>query len=203
MKFRNIAILIVCSILLYGGSFAWSKVSGNSNSDLVGPRGNVVPSAPKAYGFWSYAVPVPGKLSRSGQPTIDEFKWLKDQGVKSVVDLRVDNEYKETTDDQKLPDFNKLKFNYLRLPIRDGQPPSMDQAQKFLAFVYDKNNQPVHVHCRGGYRRTGTVIALYRFEAQGLSMDKSIKESRLFHGGVSAVQKKWLLKWAKDNPKRK
>ncbi len=167
---------------------------------FVGPRQNIPDGAPTTYGFWSFAVPFSGVLSRSGQPTIEEFRWLKDNGWKSVVDLRPDNEYLEVADDAKLAGFTELNFNYLRLPIADGSPPTDKQAQTFLDFVTDPKNQPVHVHCRGGYGRAGTMVALYRYAVQGWLLDKAIEESRLFHGGISASQKKWLEDWAKNHP---
>lgn len=166
---------------------------------FVGPRQNIPAGAPSDYGFWSFAVPVTGVLSRSGQPTIADFKWLKEQGGKSVVDLRVDGERDEVGDDRKIEGFNELGFNYLALPIADGSPPTNEQAQKFLEFVTNPANQPVHVHCRGGYGRTGIMVALYRYSVQGWPWLTAIDESRLFQEGVSDSQKNWLERWAQDH----
>ena len=196
MKKYFLLVLLGLSFLSFSGS-ALAK-----NVELTGPRGNTTKDTPKAYGFWSFAIPVKNVLSRSGQPTIDEFKWLKKQGYKSVINLRTDNEYKEIANDEKLPGFKDLNFNYLWLPIRDGAAPSNKQAETFLNFVQDKNNQPIHIHCRGGYGRTGTLISLYRYDIQNWTMSNAIKESRLFNGGISSAQEKWLLKWAKNHPKK-
>jgi len=167
----------------------------------IGPRVNIATSTPKAYGFWSFAIIDNNKISRSGQPLMSEFKWLKKNGWKSVVDLRVDGEYKEIGNDQRLPGFKALDFNYLTLPIRDGGTPTADQARQFLKFVTDPANQPVEVHCRGGYGRTGTLIALYRYSVDSWPMQQAIAESRLYHSGIDSRQKKWLLNWAKNDPK--
>lgn len=194
MKLK-ITILLAGLILL--GSV---QVALASNKPvLVGPRGNVTTSTPKAYGFWSFAILDQGKISRSGQPLISEFQWLKKQGWKSVVDLRVDGEYKEIGDDKKLKGFNALGFNYLALPIRDGGTPTLTQAKQFLKFVTDPANQPAEIHCRGGYGRTGTLIALYRYMVDKWTMAQAINESRLYNGGIDSSQKQWLLNWAKNN----
>lgn len=166
---------------------------------FIGPRGNTSTTTPNDYGFWSFAVVVPGVISRSGQPTIEDFKWLKENGWKSVVNLRVDGERNEVGDDEKIPGFNNLGFNYLWLPIADGSPLTEEQAQKFLAFITNPANWPVHVHCRGGIGRGGTMIALYRYAVQAWPIDKAIEESRLFQGGVSDSQKNWLENWAQNH----
>lgn len=167
--------------------------------EFVGPRENISSDAPVAYGFWSFAMPVSGVLSRSGQPLVEEFRWLAKGGWRGDVNLRVDGERGEIGDDAKLPGFNELGFNYLHLPIIDGHPPTDEQAEQFLVFVMDPNNQPVHVHCRGGIGRAGTMVALYRYAVQGWPMDKAIEESRPFQGGISDMQKKWLENWAKNH----
>ncbi len=198
MKITIIIIFIALSFLLCSYSLALS----DTKTVLVGPRENINTSTPTAYGFWSFATPITNVFSRSGQPTITEFKWLKEQGYKSVINLRFEGEYKEIANDEQLPDFKKLNFNYLRLQIRDGSAPSNKQAETFLKFIQNKNNQPVLIHCRGGYGRTGTMTALYRYEVQNWPITLAISESRLFHGGVSDSQKKWLLIWAKNHPKK-
>ena len=195
---------IFITFLMFVSVFiAKSPVLAQTSQSLVGPRQNIASSTPTAYGFWSFSIPKPGIFSRSGQPTIQEFTWLKKNGWKSVVDLRFDNEYKEVADDSKISGFKKLGFNYLRLQIRDGGSPTDSQAKTFLGFIKDVKNQPVHIHCRGGYGRTGTLVALYRYEVDKWTMKQAIAESRLYHGGISTAQTKWLLAWDKKAEKIK
>ena len=167
---------------------------------FVGPRQNTASDTPTDYGFWSFAIPVPGVLSRSGQPTAAEFKWMKVQGWKGVVDLRVADDHEEVSDDRDIPGFKELGFNYLWIQIVDGGTPTEQQADDYLKFATDPANQPFHVHCRGGYGRTGVMTALYRYSVERWPMDQAIAESRLFKGGVSDSQTKWLLKWAESHP---
>jgi protein tyrosine/serine phosphatase len=198
MKNKIIIIGVVFVWLLFFGANQ-GVLAAASQPVFVGPRGNTATSTPKAYGFWSFAVLDGGKISRSGQPLLSEFQWLKKNGTKSVVDLRVDGEYKEIGDDRKIPGFNNLKFNFLSLPIKDGGIPTTKQAQQFLKFVTDPKNQPMEIHCRGGYGRTGTLVALYRYTVDHWTMVQAIAESRLYRGGIDSRQKQWLLAWAKNN----
>jgi len=202
-KARVVMLVVICFVLGVNGNsdLSYAQPSGTSDaSDLVlghkivyvGPRQNISFEAPGDSGFCSFAIPVTNIISRSGQPTINEFCWLKDHGWKSVVDLRISN-------DAKIQGFNELHFNYLVLPIVDNTAPSDQQAQKFLKFVTNPINQPVHIHCHAGIGRTGVMIALYRYMVQGWPMDKAISESRLFGGGVNQIQENWLKIWAKTH----
>ena len=167
---------------------------------FVGPRGNVPADAPTDYGFWSFAVPVPGILSRSGQPTLKDFQWLKSNGWKSDIDLRVDGDHKpEVSDDALIPGFKELGLNYLKIQMLDGAAPTEAQAEQFLAFVTKPENQPAHVHCRGGIGRAGVMVALYRYAVQGWPVDQVLEEAKLFQGGVSIAQEKFLKKYAQEH----
>ncbi|MFA6383528.1 MAG: hypothetical protein WCX17_03835 [Parcubacteria group bacterium] len=178
-----------------------SEIPKTEEIFFVGPRGNLPDDAPNDYGFWSLAIPVPGVLSRSGQPTLAGFKWLKDNGWKSDINLRIDGDHSpEISDDSKIPGFNDLDFNYLKIQMLDGAAPTDAQAEQFLSFVTKPENQPSHVHCRGGIGRAGIMVVLYRYAIQGWPLDKAIEESRLFQGGISEGQLKWVTKWTETHP---
>lgn len=179
--------------------FVQSSQYANDPS-LVGPGGNVPSGAPSKNDFILFAIPVPGVLSRSGQPTLDNFKWLKANGWKSVVDFREDGEKgNQYALDSKLPGFNDLGLNFLSIPVKDGTSPSNDQATQFLKFVTDSSNQPADVHCAAGIGRTGVAVALYRYSVEGWPMDKAIQEASLFTKNINNSQANWLTKWAANN----
>lgn len=175
----------------------WSEKSKTVSQDFspIGPRGNVPEDAPKDYGFWSFAISTPQVLSRSGQPTLKDFQWLKDHGWKSDINLRVDGDHNEISDDLDIPGFRALGLNYLKIQMLDGAAPTDKQAEEFLSFVTRPENQPAHVHCRGGIGRAGIMVALFRYSVEGWPMDKIMDESRLFQGGIDEAQQKWLAKW--------
>jgi protein tyrosine phosphatase (PTP) superfamily phosphohydrolase (DUF442 family) len=156
-------------------------------------------NVPNEYGFWSYAVVEKDKLSRSGQPNYNDFKYLKDKGYKTIINLRFKGEYSEITDDNEIPGVKDLNFEYYELPIKDGGIPTKEQALKFLEIVNDKTKIPIHIHCRGGFGRTGLITALYRYEINHWPMEKAIEESRLFEGGVDDTQRDWLFNWSKKS----
>jgi protein tyrosine phosphatase (PTP) superfamily phosphohydrolase (DUF442 family)/outer membrane protein assembly factor BamB len=200
VKTWNISGYVTTIAIDYQAAPQGNEINAGKTFNLVGPRNNLNSSStPADYGFWSFAIPVPGILSRSGQPTLTDFQWLRQKGWKSVVDLRVDGERDEVGDDTKIEGFDQLGFNYLALPMPDGSPPTNEQAEKFLNFVTDPVNQPAHVHCRGGIGRTGVMVALYRYSVQGWPWLRAVAESILFQGGISDSQKNWLERWVQSH----
>lgn len=199
-----LTLIIVLVIFLFFDHDKKTNVVKFENYSLVGPRQNIPADSPTDYnpnekiGFWSFAIPVDGALSRSGQPTYNDFKWLRENGWKSVVDTRPDNEYNEISNDQKIPGFNELNFNYLHIPITDNTAPNDEQAKLFLDFVTQPKNKPIHLHCRAGIGRTGTLTALYRYSVQGWPITEAINETNLY-GGINDIQKDWLKRWAENN----
>lgn len=138
-----------------------------------------------------YSVVSPGRLSRSGQPDRAGFRWLRLQGVRSVINLR------ETSEDAD--ELRALGFtDYLHLPIPRGQPPSDSQVGPLLEFISQCGNWPVHVHCLLGASRTGTVIALIRLVFFDWSLERALKEANSYFPGPTNDQAAWLRQVAAE-----
>ena len=143
----------------------------------------------------NYGIVWEKQLTRSGLPESDAgWKWLRSQGVKSVVTFR-----------RKDLDYNKFGFEHvLRIPIPNSQRAAQlsdQQAEEFLRFIQDPDNAPVHMHCSAGISRTGTMTALARYAIEGWPMEKALKEARLYRHGKDLPEKRvaWLRDWASRN----
>ena len=130
------------------------------------------------------------RLTRSGQPRSEEgWRWLRRQGIKSVVNFRAE----EDTDYTGL-DFERV----LWLPFTSHKPPTDDDAEEFLAFVRDRRNWPVHIHCKNGRGRTGVMAALVRYAIDGWPLERALAEARTYRRGedLGPPYMAWLRRWA-------
>jgi tyrosine-protein phosphatase SIW14 len=111
-------------------------------------------------------------LYRGGQPGQDGFEFLKTNGIKTVINLRGENDEEVIV--------KKLGMNYVHIPMSitpwSKIPDSaIDQYFKVLS---DPANYPIFFHCRRGADRTGALAGFYRIAYQGWEPRKAYSEAR-------------------------
>ena len=114
---------------------------------------------------------IENKLAGSAIPTsIDEIKWVIDQGVKSIVTVR-----EEPLDDEWVKD-----VKYLHIMSNDMGVPEFVDLGSAVDFIHRRitNNEPVMVHCLAGMGRTGTILACYLVKYQNMSADEATQKIR-------------------------
>jgi Protein tyrosine/serine phosphatase len=111
------------------------------------------------------------KVLRGAQPTEEGFRQLKAQGVKTVINLRPEDN-RETAMVEKLG----MKAIYLPLPPLDA--PTHAETLSFLKTALDPANGKVFFHCYHGVDRTGTMAAALRIARDGWTADQAIAELR-------------------------
>lgn len=111
------------------------------------------------------------KLAGSGMPTsYDEFQWIVNQGVKSIV----------TMTENALPDHWTQTIEYLHVPTPDLTAPDMDKIDYAVDFIHQQitNDSSVMVHCAAGMGRAGTILACYFVKYHKFSALDAIKKIR-------------------------
>ncbi len=128
-----------------------------------------------------------GQLAGSGGPIHhQELTWLREQGIGAIVSL---TERSLRREKMLLHRLDPLGFVYRHIPVVDETAPSQAQVDEFVAFVDQMLSQgrAVLVHCRGGYGRTGTMLACY-LVSRGWGAAEAMAEVRTRRPGSIAPQ---------------
>ncbi|MFL6477224.1 MAG: dual specificity protein phosphatase 23 [Nitrososphaera sp.] len=130
-----------------------------------------------------------GKLAGSGLPVNkDEFRWLVDKGIKSIISVR------EVPLPSKWLDHGEI--DYLHLKVEDYGAPSLEVMENAVNYIEEKisSGKPVLVHCAAGKGRTGVMLAAYLIRKENLTAEDAIaKIRRLRPGSVQSLTQETAL----------
>lgn len=115
------------------------------------------------------------RLYRGGQPSFEGYRRLADLGVKTVVNLRTEEET-ELGEARRVVE--SLGMRWVSLPMRAYGRPTDEQVDTFLQAIDDPIQQPVYMHCRQGKDRTGAMVAVYRVVEQDWAPARAYEEAR-------------------------
>ena len=159
--------LLLVVVLLCVSSFATGQQRENSkNTDL-----------PNFY-------QVNSRLYRGGQPRRNGLQDLKKLGIKTVINLRDDDDSAKTEESEA----EALGLNYFNVPLNQFKQPSDQTVESLLKLINSAENQPVFVHCKRGSDRTGTIVALYRIDNDGWTNEEAKDEAKQFGMGFWQIE---------------
>ena len=125
-------------------------------------------------------------LYRGGQPTEAGLKQLVQLRIKTVVNLRDDDERARVEGAAIVT----AGLRYFNLPLSNFHKPNDQEVAQILSIINAPENQPVFVHCKRGADRTGTIIAIYRIEHDGWTDHQAKQEAETFGLGFWQIRMK-------------
>ena len=111
-------------------------------------------------------------LYRGGQPERESFEHLKKNGIKTIINLRTENDEEAIV--------KELGMNYIHIPVSIkiwSKIPSQ-AIEKYFSVLNDPANYPIFFHCRRGADRTGAMASFYRIAVQGWEPRQAYEEAR-------------------------
>ncbi len=144
------------------------------------------------YPVQSYQFKMSNGLMRGSRiDTLEGYQSLRNNGIKSIIDLREEGRGDEGFGAKK------AGLKTLRIPVIDNTTPKPKQVVQFLDFVSNKANQPVYFHCEAGKGRTGVFAACARMALEGWTPEAALAEAEKF--GASLVdQQNFILQFGRD-----
>jgi uncharacterized protein (TIGR01244 family) len=124
-------------------------------------------------------VPIPNfhqvneRVYRGAQPPAESWQSLAKLGVKTVIDLRREDEH-STAEEAKA--VAAAGMTYVNVPMKGVVAPTDAQMAKILGLL--DSQEPVFVHCKRGADRTGAVIACYRIAHDHWQREQALKEAK-------------------------
>ena len=118
-----------------------------------------------------------GRLFAGGQPRGYDLDFLRDMGIRTILDLRGTGRRSRIEQARA----RALGLRYHGIPMGHFLGPTEEAMGRALDILADLESGPIYVHCRRGCDRTGTVIACYRIAHESWDAERAIQEARA-HG---------------------
>jgi len=107
-----------------------------------------------------------------GQPRTGHLARLKEEGVRSIINLRRPSEHRA---EEERAEAERLGLRYFNIPVAFGEP-NEEQATEFLKLTDDEANRPAFIHCTGAIR-VGAFWMIRRVLRDGWTVEEAEKEA--------------------------
>jgi uncharacterized protein (TIGR01244 family) len=108
-----------------------------------------------------------------GQPKLEHLAKLKDEGITTIINLRVPGEHRAAEEEAEA---KKLGLRYFNIPVLFGDP-KPEQVDEFLKITDDPANRPAFIHCTGAIR-VGAFWMIRRVLRDGWTIEAAEEEAK-------------------------
>jgi|ERR1043165_5755027 atypical dual specificity phosphatase len=118
------------------------------------------------------------RLAAMARPhSLEEYQWLREQGIQLIICL--------TDDPPPRAWINDAGLFSLHIPIEDMYPPTQKQIDVCLAAIRKANAKQigVSIHCTAGLGRSGSMIACWFIDQEGMNGRDAIARIRRLRPG--------------------
>ena len=115
-------------------------------------------------------------LYTSGQPEIEEFKNLKEDGVEIVVNLREDHEMEEVFDEEKL--VGELGLEYVNIPLILDIVDN-DLFEIFFKMLNEIEGKKTLIHCHRNIR-VSALMGFHKVLNENVEREEAFTNLRKF-----------------------
>lgn len=133
------------------------------------------------------------RFLRGAQPKDNQFVWLRDNGVRFVINLR------ENPKDKERQIVEQLGMKYFSIPMSDRKYPKPESINLFLKII-EENPGKFFIHCAGGRHRTGVIGAVYRYHYYHWTFEQVYAEMKQYdfytrwgHGNLKQFVKDYVF----------
>jgi atypical dual specificity phosphatase len=111
----------------------------------------------------------------SENPTTADLQQLRREGFEVLISLLREQEQTPRYDVARVKELGFIRHN---IPVRDFNPPTIEQLSEFIRLVEQlPGGTKIVIHCQAGMGRTGTFAAAY-WIAKGLDVVEAIAKIR-------------------------
>lgn len=146
-------------------------IAGPVTTWAVGPDDPPVYESVFARALPNYLIVNPN-LSRSGRPDLEGLNYLRQQGVRTIINIENDRKAVEA----EAIAAKRLGFNYISIPMSWQEKPTDAQVNEILRLMQDPSVGPTILHCKHGRDRTGLMVGLYRVFVDRWTPQKAYEE---------------------------
>jgi uncharacterized protein (TIGR01244 family) len=118
-------------------------------------------------------LPIDDRIATSGQPTEDQFRFVRDAGYRHVINLAPHSAENALPDEAAT--LRVLGLDYTHIPV-DFKNPTDEDFERFCTEMERLGDAPVLVHCAANMR---VSAFLYRYRRDVLGQDPDLLEQDL------------------------